>query len=292
MPRSSRGIVGPSLPALAPLLFIGGATAQYAGAAWAVKLFKHVAPESVAWLRVCAAAIILMAVTRPWKRRWDRKLLLTTAAFGTATALMNMTFYLAARRLALGTTVAIEFVGPIAVAGIASRTARSWLALALAGGGVLLVSGVQWRANAGGVLFALLAAVFWAGYIVIGQRVSGRTAGIDGLALGLAMGAVITSPIGAWRSAPAWHSPTWLLLCAGIGIMSTIVPYSLDQIVMRRIALHSFALMLALLPTTAAVVGALMLDQRLQAAEIVGIVAVVAALIMNAGRPTPEVAML
>ena len=258
-----------------------GATAQYVGAAWAVDLFDHVAPESVAWLRICGAAAVLLVVVRPWNRAWNRSLLTTAAAFGVAMALMNMTFYLAAARLPLGTTVAIEFIGPIAVAGFASRSMSSWMSLGLATVGVILVSGAQWSDHAIGIAFALAAAAFWAGYIVLGQRVSSRTTGVDGLASGLALGAILVAPIGIWRSGPALTHPGWLALCVVIGIFSTIVPYGLDQIVMRRVPLRRFALMLALLPSTAAVVGAVMLSQRLKTLEIIGICAVIVALVVN-----------
>ena len=239
------------------------------------------APESVAWLRLCGAAAVLLGVIRPWRRSWNRSLITAAAAFGCTTALMNMSFYLAADRLPLGTTVAIEFIGPIAVAGITSRSLASWLSLGLSTIGVLLVSGAQWSRHAVGIGFALGAAACWAGYIVLGERISNRTSGVDGLAVGLTLGAVLVAPIGAWRSGPAFARPSWLLLCVAIGIVSTIVPYGLDQIVMRRVPLRSFALMLALLPTTAAVVGAVMLSQRLTTIEIVGICAVVLALVVN-----------
>jgi inner membrane transporter RhtA len=282
-PRRAGDALRPSVSivAVAPLLFVCGAIAQYVGAAWAVELFDHVAPESVAWLRVCGAALVLLLVVRPWHREWSLPLVRSAATFGVATALMNMSFYLATDRLPLGTTVAIEFIGPIAVAGLASRSLSSWVSLGLAAIGVVLVSGAQWSDHAVGIAFALAAAACWAGYIVLGERISQRTAGVDGLAAGLALGALCTAPIGIWRSGPAFVHPRWLALCVVIGVFSTIVPYGLDQLVMRRVPLRSFALMLALLPTTAAVVGSVMLSQRLKTIEIAGICAVVLALIFN-----------
>ncbi len=289
MSRATGGLTQRQFQLIAPGFFVVGATAQYLGAAWAVELFRHVAPESVAWLRVCGAAIVLCVLVPPWKRVWSREQLSTAALFGCSTALMNIAFYLAARRLPLGTTVAIEFVGPIAVAGVASRSLRSRCALLLAASGVVLVSGVHWSANALGVVFALAAALCWASYIVLGQRVSNQTSGLDGLALALAIGAIAGIPIGVWHSGPAWHTPRWLLLCVAIGVMSTIIPYGIDQMVLRRVARHSFSLMLALLPTTAVVVGAVVLHQRLHVLEVVGIAAVVGALLLNGSEelPTP-----
>jgi inner membrane transporter RhtA len=276
-------------------LFGVGAISQYLGAAIAVDLFATVPAQSVAWLRVCGAALVLVAIARPWRRRWTRDALLVAAAFGAITALMNTCFYLAADRLPLGTTVAIEFLGPIAVAALSLRTARSLVALGMAAGGVALLSGIELSGSAVGVLFALGAAACWAGYIVLGARVSSVTTGVDGLAVALVFGAVAIAPIGAPGSGPAFSSPHRLLLCVAIGVLSTALPYGIDQIVLRRVERGTFALLLALLPTTATIVGALRLDQHLRTSELIGIGAVVAALVVRAGdrapgAPPPDVA--
>lgn len=262
-------------------LFVVGAISQYLGAAIAVELFDTVPAASVAWLRVCGAAIVLVALARPWRVHWTGEALRAAAVFGVVTALMNTCFYLAADRLPLGTTVAIEFLGPVAVAALAVRTPCALAALGLAATGVALLSGVRVSGSALGVVFALGAAVCWAGYIVLGQRVSGHTSGLDGLAVALLFGAVAVAPIGVWGSGAAFTAPHRLLLCVAVGVLSTALPYGIDQVVLRRLERGTFALLLALLPTTATIVGAVVLGQHLHGAEVVGIAAVVAALVVR-----------
>jgi inner membrane transporter RhtA len=265
-------------------LFVAGAVSQYIGAAIAVDLFATVPAQCVAWLRVCGAAVVLVVVARPWRRPWTRRALGIAAAFGAITAAMNTCFYLAADRLPLGTTVAIEFAGPITVAALSLRTRRSLAALVLAGGGVALLSGVELSNtghSAAGVGFALGAAACWAGYIVLGARVSTVTEGVDGLAVALLFGAVAIAPVGAPASGPAFTSPHRLLLCVVVGVLSTALPYGIDQVVLRRVDRGTFALLLALLPTTATIVGAVRLDQRLRGSELVGVAAVVVALLVR-----------
>ena len=234
------------IPQIAPLMFVAGAISQYIGAGIAVDLFDELPAQSVAWLRICGAAVVLVVWRRPWRVSWTRSTLLWTAAFGVITALMNTTFYLAIDRIPLGTAVAIEFVGPIAVAARSMRSRRGIASMVLTGVGVALVSGVQLSQNALGLVYILAAAVCWAGYIVLGARVSARTSGVDGLALGLVFGAIGVAPIGVWGSANAFAHPRLIWLCVAVGVMSTAVPYGIDQIVMRRIDRAHFALLLAL----------------------------------------------
>jgi inner membrane transporter RhtA len=259
-------------------LFVAGATSMYIGASLAVHLFDEIAVPTVAWLRVVGAAIVLAAVVRPWRQRWTRAAFGAAAAFGVATAVMNLCFYLAIDRLPLGTAVAIEFIGPVSVAAIAARTSRNALALVLTTAGVALLSGVEADANLPGVLFALAAAACWAAYIVLGARVAQRDRGISGLAVGLAIGAVAIAPIGAVDSGPAFSSPRLLFLCVAVGVLSNAIPYAIDQVVLRRVRRGTFALLLALLPTTATIIGAVVLQQVPNVLELVGIALVVVAL--------------
>jgi inner membrane transporter RhtA len=229
-------------------------------------------------LRVVAAAVVLLAVARPWHRHWSRHGLLAVAAFGVVTASMNLCFYEAIDRLPLGTAVAIEFAGPVTVAAVATRSPRQAIALALTIAGVGLLSGVELSVDAVGVVFALLAAALWAAYIVTGARVSREQRGVDGLAVGLAIGALALLPIGIRHSASVFASPRLLGLCLVVGVSSNAVPYAFDQVVLRRVTRRTFALLLALLPMTATVIGALVLRQIPSVAELIGIALVVAAL--------------
>jgi inner membrane transporter RhtA len=244
-------------------LFVLGAISQYVGAALAVLLFASVPAAGVAWLRVVAAAALLVAWRRPWSTRWTGPRLRLVSAFGLALALMNLCFYLAIDRLPLGTAVAIEFCGPIAVAALGSRTRRDAAALALGAAGVLALADVHVAGSPGGFAFAAAAGALWAAYIVLGHRLAAdaRIRPQDGLALGMAIGALGLAPVLVSSAVPALSSPSLLAACLLVGVASSVVPYALEQIAMRRLPRARFALLLALLPATAAIVGAAVLGQ-------------------------------
>ena len=260
-----------------------GALSQYVGAALAVLLFAKVPAAGVAWLRVLASAGVLVAWRRPWRTAWTTRQLRLVTAFGLVLATMNVTFYLAIDRLPLGTAVAIEFCGPIFVAALGSRTRRDYGALALATIGVLALADVHLAGSPDGLAFAIAAGVAWAGYIVLGHRMAADP-GIraqDGLALGMAIGALAFAPILLGSSLPAWRDPLLLAACLAVGILSSAVPYALEQIAMRRLPRARFALLLALLPATAAIIGALILGQVPTPVEAAGIALVVAASLLR-----------
>ncbi len=262
------------LPAEA--FFVLGAVSQYIGAAWAVKTFDDLDPRAVAWLRVVFAAIIAVALTHTWRRSWTRAELWRTIPFGVVLAFMNLFFYMAIDRLPLGTAVAIEFIGPIAVAAWGSRSRHAVLSLLLAFVGVALLSEISFRGDPLGLLFIGLAAVCWAGYIVLGHRFAGGATGLGGLGVAMGVGALALIPIAAPVSGPAWNDLGLLGVIALVGLLSNVVPYGLDQVVMRRLNPARFALLLALLPVTATVVGAIALSQTPTAVEVLGIALVVA----------------
>jgi inner membrane transporter RhtA len=183
------------------------------GAVIAVGLFDQVEPQTVAWFRVIGATLALVAVSRAWRERWTRSELFAAAMFGIATALMNLFFYLAIDRIDLGKAVTIEFIGPIAVAAVATRSARNAVALLFAVAGVVVLGGGEIEGNAVGLLFIGLASAMWAAYIVIGSRVARLDRGVAGLGVGLAIGALVIAPVGAPGSGDVWTSPR-LLACA------------------------------------------------------------------------------
>lgn len=260
-------------------LFVAGAVSQYLGSAFAVLLFASVPAAGVAWLRVVAAASVLVGWRRPWRTAWSAARLRLVAAFGLALAVMNLCFYLSIDRLPLGTAVAIEFCGPIAVAALGSRSRRDLAALALAAAGVVALADVRLAGSPVGFGLAAAAGVFWALYIVLGHRVAGD-AGIraqDGLALAMAIGALALAPVLVPSSVPALVSPPLLAACVLVGIASSVVPYALEQIAMRRLPRARFALLLALLPATAAIVGAVVLGQVPGLVEATGVALVVVA---------------
>ncbi|RZT85372.1 inner membrane transporter RhtA [Pseudonocardia sediminis] len=277
----------------APVLFLLGGTSMYVGAALAVGLFDRLAPSAVAELRLIGAALVLLAWRRPGRAAWAPRRLLRSAAFGLATALMNVAYYEAIARLPLGTAVAIEFCGPVAVAALASRRPRDVAAVVLAAAGVLLIADVRWSGSPSGVAWALAAAAMWALYIVLGKRVARGGNGIDDLAVGFAAAAVVLSPLlltagsgggpeaGTRDGLVALAEPGILLLAVGLGVLSSVVPYVLDQVVLRRVGQARFAVLLALLPATATLVGLIGLGQRPGLLEAVGIAAVIVAVTLR-----------
>lgn len=268
----------------APLLFVAGASSMYFGAAVAFWLFAEIDPASVAWLRSLGAAAVLLAWRRPGKSAWRGRKFRLAAVFGLVTALMNIAFYEALARLPLGTAVALEFVGPVLVAAFGSRTRRDVAALLLVVVGVLSIVDVQWSGSTLGVLFALAAALLWAGYIVLGKRVADVGLGVDGLAVGFAVATVVLVPL-AFGTGPVWGSPKLLFMSIGVGLLATVVPYALDQVVLRRLGHASFALLLALLPVTATAMGFLVLRQVPSVPEAFGIAAVVGGLTLRSREP-------
>jgi len=256
---------------------------MYLGAAVAVWLFAEIDPAGVAWLRTLGAALVLLAWRRPGRSAWRGRAFWLAGLYGVVTAGMNVVFYEAIARLPLGTAVALEFVGPVLVAAFGSRTRRDVAALALVVCGVFLIADVRWAGSTLGVLFALAAAVLWAGYILLGKRLADDGLGVDGMAVGFAVATVVLAPL-AFGTGPVWTSPRLLLLGVGVGVAATVVPYALDQIVLRRLGQASFALLLALLPVTATVVGLVVLRQVPTPVEAFGILAVVAGLTLRSRR--------
>lgn len=268
----------------APALFVLSAVSMYVGAALAVGLFDQLSPSVVAVLRVVAAALVLLLWRRPGRSAWRWPNLRRAGAYGLATAAMNVAFYEAIARLPLGTAVALEFCGPIAVAAVATRRPRDVAAVLLAAAGVVLIADVQWSGSATGVVWALVAAGMWAAYIVLGKRVAAAGNGFDDMAVGFTVASVLLSPlllIGGPAGLTPLASPVVLLLAVGVGLMSSLLPYALDQVVLRRLGRGRFAVLLALLPATATVIGLLALGQVPGALEAVGIAAVVAAVALR-----------
>lgn len=270
------------------MLFVLSAISQYTGAAIAKRLFREVEPATVAWFRVIGAAASLVLVSRAWRQRWSRQDLAGAALFGVATAAMNTFFYLAIDRLPLGKGVAIEFIGPITVAAVRTRTRRNGLALLLAVVGVAVLSGLEFRnGDPLGLLFILLASTMWAAYIVIGMRVARLDRGMSGLGIGLVFGAVAITPFGAPGSGPVWTSPRLLTLCLVVGVFSSAIGYGIDQVVMRRVSTRRFALLLALLPVTALAMGWIALGQHPEILDVVGVVLVLGGVVLQERDSSP-----
>ncbi|TNU73137.1 EamA family transporter [Miniimonas arenae] len=322
---------------------------MYYGAALAVGLFATASAVSVGWARLVVAAVVLVALARPWQLTWTRRSLGVAALFGILLGGMNLLFYVAIDHLPLGAAVAIEFTGPVAVAVASDRSpwsAQRLLAPLLAAGGVAVISlgEVDWAhlgsGSAVGVLFALAAGAAWAGYMVVGRRIAARAGevasvepdtgavvgldvadggapvgdhtgdgdhagdretggevrarggrpvgalrrGMASLALGMVTAAVGYAVVGLPDAAPLVTDAHTVALVLGVAVLSSVVPYALDQVAMKRLSTSVFALLNALLPATATLVGFLSLRQLPSVGELLGVVAISAAVAL-ATRP-------
>jgi inner membrane transporter RhtA len=274
--RAQRGALNRFSP---EALFVFSGISQYTGAVIAVSLFDDLGAGTVAWLRVIGAALVLMAFTWRRQRGWTRHEVYAAMLFGTATALMNVTFYFAIERIDLGKSVVIEFIGPIAVAAAFTRTRRNTLALVLAMVGVVVLSGVEVDTEPLGLMFVFMASAMWAAYIIIGRHVAGFDRGSAGLALGMAFGAVVLIPFGAPGIGAVVGHPAWLFAALSVGVLSNVVGYGIDQHVLRRVPVRRFALLLALLPVTAMFVGFVALDQTPSWVDLLGAALVIAGVV-------------
>jgi inner membrane transporter RhtA len=274
---SVRTHVAPAAPPQA--YFLVSAVFHYLGPAFAVLLFAHVATLGVAWLRIASAAVIFAVWRRPWRAfagsSWAQRR--TLLALGMTLGAMNATFYLAIARLPLGTVGGIEFLGPILLAALGTRTLRNGGALVLAVVGVWLLTDVRLAGEPLGFLFAFANCALFMLYVTLGHRIArdGGATGIDRLGAAMLIGLVAVSPLGLAEAAPAFTQPLLLLAGIGVGVCSSVIPYVTDQLALARLSRATFALMLALLPAFAIVIGALVLRQIPTPVEVIGVALII-----------------
>ncbi|GAA4230160.1 inner membrane transporter RhtA [Streptosporangium album] len=262
--------------------FIGSAVFHYLGPAFAVLPFSRLAPLGVATLRIWSAVLVLALWRRPWRilARIDADGRRTIIAWGAVLAVMNVCFYLAIARVPLGTVAAIEFLPVVALAALGTRTARNIVALVAAVGGVYALTDIRLAGAPLGFVFAFANAVLFAAYIVLAHRAARRLRGIDGidgLAAAMLVASVCVAPMGVWQAAPALADPVVLAAGIGVGLCSSVIPYVCDQLAMVRMARSTYALLVALLPATATVIGIVLLRQFPSPAELIGVGLVVLA---------------
>src|SRR5438034_5346865 len=269
--------------------FLVSAVFHYLGPAFAVLLFSHVDVLGVAWLRIATAAVVFAAWRRPWRlvRRLPRREMWTLLGLGTVLGAMNCCFYLAIARLPLGTVGAIEFLGPIALAAVGVRTGRNLAALAAASLGVLLLTDVRIAGEPVGFVFAFANCGLFALYVVLGHLVArdGGGAGVDRLGAAMLVALAVVTPVGVTGAAPAFSSPLLLAAGIGVGLCSSVIPYVCDQLAMARLPRATFALLLALLPATAIVIGLTVLKQVPTAADAAGVSLVVVGVALHRSAP-------
>ena len=262
------------------LILVGIASVQF-GAAFAGTLFAEAGPAGVVLLRLVFSSAVMMALTRRRLAGRSRRDLLTVAGFGLVLSCMNWSFYESVHRLPLGAAVTVEFIGPLAVAIAGSRKLLDVVWVALAAGGVALLALGGSHGNGSldrvGLLLAALAGALWAGYILLSQRVGSSFAGLDGLALALSLGVLVMVPAGVAEGGAALLRPEIALAGFAVAVLSTLIPYSLELISLRRLSASAFGLLMSLEPAFAALAGVLVLGQPLYLRTSVAILMVVIA---------------
>lgn len=265
---------------LLPLLAILTAMAAFqGGAALAKGLFPSVGPQGAAALRVSLSALMLLAITRPW-RAWPRDApLLPVLGLGASIAAAITFFYMALERLPLGVAIPLQFLGPLSIAVLGSRRPSDFLWAGLAAAGVWqLVGGLggDMAYDPVGVLLALGAAMGWAGYILCGRRASAAL-GQSTAAPAIAVAALIVAPVGLAHAGGALFDPKLLPLALVVALVSSAIPFTLELYALPRLPARTFATFTSLEPAFAVLFGFALLHERLSAGQIAGVALVIAA---------------
>ena len=272
----------------APLLVLAGIVSVQFGGAMAATLVPDIGAGGSVLLRLLFATAILLAVVRPRWRGHSRRAWVTVSAFGLALGLMNYTFSGSLAHLPIGVAVTIEFIGPLLLAAVLSRRLVDFLAVAGAGLGVVLISEVLQvplaELSLTGIGLALAAGACWAAYVVLSGRTGAEFPHLEGLALAMVVATVVSLPLGI-SSVPSWDASS-VIKGLGIAILSSVLPYSLELIALRRLSAAVFGILLSLEPAVAALAGLAVLGQRLGGVQLLGmgLVVLASALIMGTNR--------
>jgi len=254
-----------------PVLVLLGVVSVQVGAGLAKHLFAALPPVAVASLRLATSALVLGVLGRRALRTLTRDHswgdLGVAAAFGLTLAVMNTAIYLSFARIPLGVAVTIEFLGPLAVSIAASRRLLDLLWAVLAFAGVALLARGDGEVNLAGVAFALVAGAAWAAYILLSAATGRRFPGSVGLTAASAVAAAVMLPLGAATAGTALLAPQWLLLGLGVGLLSSVIPYTLELEALRRMPARVFGILMSLEPAVAALVGLLVLGEVLSVLE-------------------------
>lgn len=264
---------------LAPAALVLSMVSLCVGSSYAKALFPVAGAAGMTALRIGLSMLLLAAVQRPWRWRLSREQIGAVAAYGVVLAGMNLSFYAALARLPLGIAIAIEFLGPLAVAvsGSGRRLDFLWVALA-AGGGLLLVRpGGSGSLDPVGVGFALAAAVGWALYILTGKRATELVPERRIVCLGLIAASAVAVPVGVAEAGARLIGGPVLAAGALVALLCSAVPYSLELFALKRMPAATFGILVSLEPAIGALAAMAVIGERLAARDWVGIAAVVAA---------------
>jgi inner membrane transporter RhtA len=270
-------VAGRALGAIPPpLQILIGIVSVQVGASLAKQLFSVAGAGGTVALRLIFAAVVLLLVWRP-ALRLGRQAWPVVLAYGVVLALMNLTFYQALARIPQGIAVTIEFLGPLVVALAGSRRLQDAVWALFAAGGVVLLAETRGELSLLGMLFALGAGVCWGSYILLSAALGSRTAEGDGLALGMAVAAMIAMPVGLVQTGSGLFSPWVLMIGLAVALLSSVIPYSLELEALRRIPPRVFGVLMSLEPAVAALAGLVVLHESLHPLQWVALCCVVAA---------------
>ncbi|AGL18464.1 putative permease, DMT superfamily [Actinoplanes sp. N902-109] len=259
-------------------MVLGSISSVQVGSAVARHLFDGLGAAGVTLWRLALAAVVMTLVFRPAVRTWSSRAWRAAILLGVTMGSMNLLFYLALRTVPLGVGVTVEFLGPLLLTLVQTRRLADLLWALLAAGGVALLGlGSGFTAPVGGLLLAFAAGLCWAGYILASAHLGTLVPGTGGLAVALAVGAVLVLPFGAGGAAAALHHPILLPGVAAVALLSSIIPYGLEINALRHLSTRVFGILMSLEPGAAAIAGLLVLGQRLGLRELVALVLVSAA---------------
>lgn len=258
-------------------LVLAGIVSVQTGAGVAKSLFEALPPAAVVWLRLLASAVLLAVLARPALRGRSRGDWAVVLGYGAALAMMNFFIYQAFARIPLGIAVTIEYLGPLAIAILGSRRRVDLLWALLAGAGVAALSLESGTLDPLGVLFAVLAAVSWAGYILMSAATGRRFSGTSGLAIASVAGALLVAPAGIAEGGAALLDWRLLLLGLAIGVLSSVIPYTLELTALRRMPPRVFGVLMSLQPAAAALIGLVLLGELLTVWQWLAVACVIAA---------------
>jgi inner membrane transporter RhtA len=256
---------------------VAGIVSAQVGSAVAKYLFAALGPAATVSLRTAFAALVLLLVWRPRLQGRTRADLLAVLALGVTLAGLSLSFYAALERIPLGVAMTLEFAGPLGIALVGSRRRLDLLWGVLAVAGILVLSPIGGTVDPLGAALALLGGAFWAGYILLSARIGRTIPGGGGLALAMAMAAIVTLPFGIVAGERVAADPRLLLAALGVGLLSSVVPLSLELEALRRIPIQVFGVLMSLEPAIAALVGLVLLGEVLGLREIAAISLVVTA---------------
>jgi inner membrane transporter RhtA len=258
---------------------LAGIASVQLGAAMSKGLFDRVDPTSMVWLRLGFSALILLAAARPVLRGRGAGDWGVAVGFGATLAVMNWAIYQSFARIPLGVAVTIELLGPLLLSLAQSRRVGDllWVLLAAAGVGVLGLRSGDAGVTVAGVLFALLAGLAWAAYILLSAAAGRRWTGLSGLAVASAVGALVLVPLALTTDAGALTDPLVLVVGLLVAVLSSVVPYSLDLAALRTLPTKVFGVLMSLEPAAAALAGLVLLGEGLGALQWAAIGCVVVA---------------